>query len=184
MTTYPFSILGALTFIAFALFAALRRIGREPAPYRSLARWHLLFAGVYVAACFGWRQTHSVESAFWTDLFLGLYIYFALQYAFFAHIFGTITQGFSIGIYVALFRLGDGRRIDYVKNERSAVLIKSGALVETTGKLTITPFDRFTANLNRVILKVWTLRYLGVDESVVKSCTLYLRPRLHSQPSS
>lgn len=176
MTGTPFSIIGVLSFLTFLCFAILSRIGRNSSPYRALARLHLFFVLIYFLACTIWYKTHPENTFSWTDGLLGLYLYFALQYAFFTHIFATIIRGFSIGICVALYQqggraslsviqssYGDGKGIDYVKNERIAVLIESGALAEGNGKLTLTPFGRFTAILNRYILKVWNLDYLGVS---------------------
>jgi hypothetical protein len=178
----PFSAIGVLTFSAFILVAILIRIGRNESPYRALARLHFVFTSVYVATTWLWYKTHPDASFSWSDWILGLYLYFALQYAFFTHIFATIIRGFSIGICVTLFQrggraslaeiqssYGDGKGLDYVKNERIAVLIESDALVEKNGKLETTVFGRFTALLNRIILKVWNLNYLGIEKEESKS---------------
>ena len=181
MTTYPFSTIGFLTFVAFVVFATLRRIGADASPYRTLARWHFGFAVVYFAACFAWARLNPDRPFDWGDAILGFYLYFAFQYAFFTHIFATILRGFSIGICVALYQLGgrasfdavqrgfeNGKGMDYIKTERIEVMIESKALIERDGKLAITPFGRFTAILNRVILKVWNLDYLGTNEAKSK----------------
>lgn len=179
MMISPFPTIGVLAFFIFVLVAILGRIGRRPSPYRALARLHLLLTGIYVVGCFAWTASRPAEEAFpWADAFLGLYLYFALQYAFFIHVFATIIRGFSIEILVAL-RLRDGRAslrtietsfhagkgIDYLKDERIAVLIESGAIVERGGRLSLTPFGRFTAGLNRIVLRIWNLGYLGTEET-------------------
>ncbi len=174
---YPLSLIGAASFIAFVLFSIAYRVGRTPAPYRTLARIHLLFSGFYIVCAVLWVRLHPDSPFSWEDAILGFNIYFALQYSFFTHIFATIFRGFSIGILVALLQNQGrathskihadyeyGKGLDYVKSERIEVLIQSDALREEDGRLTLTSFGRFTAVLNQWILKVWNLNYLGKGE--------------------
>src|SRR5665647_1415343 len=102
----PYFLLGILSFLVFLAAIILIRVGRDPSPYRAVARTHLKFSLFYVAAASVWFFTHPGAEIPWGKIFIGFFTYFALQYAFFAHVFATIIRGFSTNICIAIYQKG------------------------------------------------------------------------------
>lgn len=108
-----------------------------------------------------------------TDWAIGAYVYFALYYAFFLHLFAAWIRGFSANLCITLLRsggrasietlfreYGNGKGVGYVKRERIRILCESGTVIEDAGQLRLTPKGNRIAGLNSYVLRIWNMEYL------------------------
>ena len=167
--------MGIGSFLLFLCFAIAVRIGGYPNPWRDINRMHLRILGLYLvmSALYAY-QTHTFDGLSW---FIGFYAYIALHYAAFLHFFAVIGRSFSLNICVTAYENGSrvplsvitqsfagGKGVDYVKNERLEVMQGSGTIFLKDGSFHLAPFGQRVAILNRWVLKIWGLNYLGKDQ--------------------
>ena len=177
MTTIDINYLwmGIGSFILFFFFAIAVRIGGYPNPWRDINRIHLRILSLYLvmSAVYAHLNKSPFDGLAWV---IGLYTYMALHYAAFLHFFAVIGRSFSLNICVTAYEHGskvplsvitqsfaNGKGVDYVKNERLEVMRGSGTIYLKDGTFHLAPFGRKVAKLNRLVLKVWGLDYLGKD---------------------
>ena len=165
--------IGSGSFLFFILVAIFLRIGAYPNPWKDANRMHLRMMGLYfvASAVYGFFHQAPWDGLSWL---LGLYAYIALHYAAFLHFFAVIFRSFSLNICVTAYEHGaevplkvitdnfaGGKGVDYIKNERLETMRGSGAVFQKDGFFHLAPFGSRVTWLNRLVLKLWGLNYLG-----------------------
>ena len=163
--------LAVAVFVLFMLFTVLARTGSKPSSLRKMSIHHLIFGLLYLGLTFLFPRIYL------GDRIVGAICYFLFEYPFFFVVIGQVARGFSLNICVLALRnggsvsldevfqsYGDGRGIDYVKNDRLKVMMESGMAFERDGKLILSAKGKLVAKLNRALLGVFGLTYLGQEE--------------------
>ena len=169
---FPFFLAFAV-FSAFIFFSVITRVGRDPRPFRRLWFNHRIFGVLYVVLAFGISNIQS-ESAPWPAWVIGGLWYILFQHPFFDTVFSQIDRGISMNICLTAFRKGgtisiedifkeysNGKGVNFVKRERIRVMFESGVIKEKDGFLFLANFGKFAVILNRFLLSLWGLDYIG-----------------------
>lgn len=155
-------------FLLFIFFSVVTRVGQSRSPLRALCRDHAIFSFLYAGAVLLYEGFQPIPGL------VGLACYFLFQYPFMIIFFTQISRGFSLNICVSAHKRGgilrlqdvfsqyaDGKGVEFVKADRLAVMVESGVVIQEKAGLRLTPYGARVAKLNRLLLNLWNLDYLG-----------------------
>ena len=170
-----FFVIAVALYVVFLTYLFLRVIGRVQAPFLESCRIH----GFFAVLCFAFEAAYVhfriIEPRPWGDMAVGIFFFFCLHYIAFMVVFGQISRGFSLNICVFLFRsgaiplktlvleYGNGQGVNQLKLDRLKMMKKSAVVYENHGFFKLTPFGIFTTKLNRSLLDLWGINYLGKE---------------------
>jgi len=152
-------------FLIFLVYLILIRIGHHPNPLQSMNRFHRRFLIIYLAFSIAYASDQNhFDFASW---FVGFFVYFALQYGVFMHVFGVAMRSFSLNICISIFKkesFANAKGTDFIKRDRLIVMEGAKTIYQDQNLFFLTPRGRFVVGLNRLILNLWGLALLGKAE--------------------
>jgi hypothetical protein len=116
------------------------------------------------------RTPSGLQSATWSDFFVGLFFYFSIHYTFFTILVGQIVNGFSAAICVELHRLGGSAPVKTLLNldlagvvlaDRVRSLEVGGYIAKQGNIYQLTALGRVINKLNQRVLSLFGVEQTG-----------------------